>query len=203
MPYAAALSEHPLAAHAVGEAAGDVLDRLGADADLAAVFVTPPHLGALEDIVAAVRRCPAPVCCSARPPVRRRWRARSRTTPALSCGPGHAWPTPWRVAPAPPDHRRLGGGGAGRRGGATGLDADGPARPFSFPVGPFLDDLRERYPGLSVVGGMASAARTGREPPRARRSGPRRRSGGRPARRSRAPPRWCRRAAGRSASPSS
>ena len=29
MPFAAALSEHPVAAHAVGEVAGELLERLG------------------------------------------------------------------------------------------------------------------------------------------------------------------------------
>src|SRR5438270_9034576 len=55
MPFAAALSEHPLTAHAVGEVAGQVLDRLGGEPDLAMLFVTPPHAGALEDAAAAVR----------------------------------------------------------------------------------------------------------------------------------------------------
>jgi small ligand-binding sensory domain FIST len=54
MPYAASLSQHPVAAQAVGEAAGEVLERLGPEPDLAALFVTAPHLGALEDIAAAV-----------------------------------------------------------------------------------------------------------------------------------------------------
>lgn len=55
MRVAAALSEHPLPTHAVGEAAGEVLERLGAKADLACVFVTAGHAGALEDIGNAVR----------------------------------------------------------------------------------------------------------------------------------------------------
>ena len=55
MPFAAALSEHPLTTHAVGEVVGTVLERLGPDPDLAVVFVTGPHAGALEDVVAAVR----------------------------------------------------------------------------------------------------------------------------------------------------
>src|SRR3954452_2574283 len=55
MPFASALSEHPVTAHAVGEVAGEVLEKLGSGADLAVLFLTPPHAGALEDAAAAVR----------------------------------------------------------------------------------------------------------------------------------------------------
>ncbi|HEX2849239.1 MAG TPA: FIST N-terminal domain-containing protein [Acidimicrobiales bacterium] len=55
MPFAAALSEHPVAAHAVGEVAGHVLDTIGAGLDLALVFVTRQHSGALDDAARAVR----------------------------------------------------------------------------------------------------------------------------------------------------
>src|SRR3954452_8931085 len=55
MPFASALSEHPVTAHAVGEVAGEVLEKLGTGADLAVLFLTPPHAGALEDAAAAVR----------------------------------------------------------------------------------------------------------------------------------------------------
>ena len=59
MPFAAALSEHPLATHAIGEVVGDVLDQLaledGEAVDLAIVFVTAPHVGVLEDVASTVR----------------------------------------------------------------------------------------------------------------------------------------------------
>jgi small ligand-binding sensory domain FIST len=59
MPFAAALSEHPLATHAIGEVVGDVLDQLaladGEEVDLATVFVTAPHVGVLEDVASTVR----------------------------------------------------------------------------------------------------------------------------------------------------
>src|SRR5258706_15166207 len=54
MPFAAALSEHPLATHAAGEVIGQILDRIGAEPDLAVLFVTAPHAGALDDIATAV-----------------------------------------------------------------------------------------------------------------------------------------------------
>src|SRR5437764_3350445 len=55
MPFASALSEHPITAQAVGEVAGQVLERLGRRPDLAMLFLTPHHGGALEDAAAAVR----------------------------------------------------------------------------------------------------------------------------------------------------
>lgn len=55
MPFAAAMSQHPLATHAVGEVVGEVLDRLGGRPDAAVLFVTGPFAGAIEDIAATVR----------------------------------------------------------------------------------------------------------------------------------------------------
>src|ERR1700721_303634 len=54
MPFAAAMSEHPLTAHAAGEVTGAVLERIGDRPDFATVFVTPPHAGALEDVMHTV-----------------------------------------------------------------------------------------------------------------------------------------------------
>ena len=55
MPFAAALSEHPVTAHATGEVIGQVLEAGVTEPDLALLFVTPPHGGALEDAAAAVQ----------------------------------------------------------------------------------------------------------------------------------------------------
>lgn len=54
MPFADALSEHPLATHAVGEVVGEILDRLGPAPDLAILFAGAAHTGAMDDIVRAV-----------------------------------------------------------------------------------------------------------------------------------------------------
>ncbi|MBV9412317.1 MAG: hypothetical protein JO148_12025, partial [Acidimicrobiia bacterium] len=58
MGFGAGLSEHPVPTQATGEVVGQVLDALGPGADppdLALLFVTAPHLGAIEDIATAVR----------------------------------------------------------------------------------------------------------------------------------------------------
>ena len=52
---AAALSEHPLATHATGECVGHLLEHVGPSPDLLVVAVTPPLLGALDDVVGAAR----------------------------------------------------------------------------------------------------------------------------------------------------
>lgn len=53
---AAGLSEHPVPAHAAGDALGAVLDELGTEPDLVSVFVTGNHSGALDDIARAANQ---------------------------------------------------------------------------------------------------------------------------------------------------
>jgi small ligand-binding sensory domain FIST len=161
MAYAAALSEHPVAAHAVGEVAGQVLDQLGAGVDLAAVFVTSPHTGAVEDVVAALRSLLSPrVLLGATACAVVSGAQEVEDTPAISLWAGRL---PGTVAPVRLEAEPTNDGWQIR-----GLDDDIADRsatllltvdPFSFPVAPFLADLRDRHPDLRVVGGMASAAR--------------------------------------------
>src|SRR4051812_36155717 len=55
--YAAALSQHPVPAHAVGEVAGSLLEQLdGEPPDLLVYFVSPHLVGALDDVSSAFRR---------------------------------------------------------------------------------------------------------------------------------------------------
>ena len=54
MPFASALSEHPVATQATGEVAGAVLESIGERPDLVVVTATRAHAGALEDIVRTV-----------------------------------------------------------------------------------------------------------------------------------------------------
>ena len=55
MPFAAALSEHPVPAEAAGEVLGQILEAVTPEPDLAVLFATTPMTGALEDIVGAVQ----------------------------------------------------------------------------------------------------------------------------------------------------
>ncbi|MGE0880560.1 MAG: FIST N-terminal domain-containing protein [Acidimicrobiia bacterium] len=54
MRCASALSAHPVPAHAVGEVVGDIFERIDGRIDLAILFASAPHTGALEDIAGAV-----------------------------------------------------------------------------------------------------------------------------------------------------
>ena len=53
--YASALSQHPVAAHAVGEAAGEILEAFaGEEPDLVVCFVSPHFVGAFDDFAYAL-----------------------------------------------------------------------------------------------------------------------------------------------------
>lgn len=168
MPFAAALSEHPLATHAVGEVVGDVLERLGEPPDLAMLFVSARHTGVVEEIAGAVRELLAPgwlVGCTTATVVGGDREVENE--PAVSLWAG-TFPSlaAYRLRALPAD-----GGMAG-----TGLAITGfPRRdelpfgasavllladPYSFPVAELLTGLREQTGvELPVIGGLASAAR--------------------------------------------
>ena len=160
MPFSSALSEHPVTAHAVGEVAGQVLEVLGSGPDLALLFVTPPHAGALEDAAATVRSVLQPstlLGCAAVSVVGRGREVEEE--PAVSLWAGRFGP----VAPMRLEAVRGPEGVA-----LTGWPPDPPfppqavlllADPFSFPAEALYADLARRRPGLPVVGGNASAAR--------------------------------------------
>jgi small ligand-binding sensory domain FIST len=148
VPFASALSVHPVTALAVGEAVGQVLERVGPNPDLVVLFVTPHHAGALEDAAAAVRAVLSP-------------------TVLMGCA---------GVAVLGVRHEVEDDAGvvvwAGRfgpvRGFFGGLPLDVPftpqalvllADPFSFDADACFEAVAERWPGLPVVGGYASAAR--------------------------------------------
>lgn len=163
MPFAAALSQHPLATQAVGEVAGQVLDQVGTAPDLAVLFISAVHTGAMEDIAAAVRSLLVPdvlIGCTASTIV---GGAREvEDEPAISLWAGRLTTVaPLRLTTV-------------RRGDDVAVDGFPPpellptdsramlvlADPFSFPVDSFLSGLRHQVDcDLPVVGGMASAGR--------------------------------------------
>jgi small ligand-binding sensory domain FIST len=145
--FAAALSEHPVTAHAVGEVAGHLLDAVGEAPDLVTIFVTPPHAGALEDAARALDTILRPgtlVGCAAVSVV-----GESREveeTPAVVAWAGRTGPvTPVRLDSADGALPQ-----AGSDAGALLLVAD----PFSFDVDAFFGRVHR-----PVIGGFASAAR--------------------------------------------
>ena len=160
MPFAAALSEHPVTAHAVGEVAGEVLERLGERPDLVVVFVTPPHAGALEDAARAIDSVLHPLVlmgCAAESVAGPYREVEQSAAVALFAG---------RTGPLLPVS--LEASGAQRPPVLTGwpelLSFEPQALlllgdPYSFQAEEALAALETLHPGLAVIGGMASAGR--------------------------------------------
>lgn len=159
MTFAAALSQHPSPAEAVGEVVGSVLDQLGPSPDLAVMFVSPGLSGATPELAETVRATLAPGTLLG-------------ATASTVIGGGHEveggpalalWAG--RMGPVQPVRMRAVPAGAGPRvegvptGGGPGRTMLVLADPFTLPLDGVLDRLAAEQPDLTVVGGMASAAR--------------------------------------------
>lgn len=163
MPFAAALSEHPIPAIAVGEVCGEVLERLGpgAPVDLAVLFVTPAHAGALEDAAAVVRTVLGPatlIGCAAVAVAGPRREVEEGPGVSLWAASGIGPVTPVELSyERTPD-------GAGLVGWPHPFPDDAAALllladPFSFDAEDLIARIEREQPGVPVIGGMASAAR--------------------------------------------
>lgn len=160
MPFAAALSEHPSGAHAVGEVVGTVLEALGEGPDLAVLFVTEAHGGAIEDIAGVVRTALRPGVLVGATAVSVLGGSRE-----VEHHPGVSLWAARLPRPAIPVRLALVSTDDGpavvgmpEEAGAAGTLVLVPD-PFSFPADGLLDRLGHLSPGLKVVGGLASAAR--------------------------------------------
>ena len=161
MPYASALSEHPLATHAAEEVADQIVATLGPSPDAALLFVTAAHADEAGAIAAVVRerlRPSALVGVSAVSVVAGTLEIENR--PAVSLWAGRlAGAAPVRLAALPgPDGFRI-----------DGLDDAAVAAahtllllpdPFTFPVDALVEQLAAEHPHVLVVGGLASAAQS-------------------------------------------
>jgi len=160
--FAAALSQHPVPAQAVGEAVGQVLDQLGDEhPDLVAVFTSSHHTGAFEDIGSSIRSLLYPVAligCSADAviggdrevedgPALAVFAARLPSTILTT--------THLQVVPTP-DGPAISGWPDADIGSDTLLLL---ADPFSFPTDAFLARANNDLPGVRVIGGLASSGR--------------------------------------------
>ena len=161
MPFAAAMSEHPVPAHAVGEVAGALLDALGERPDLVVVFLTPPFAGALEDTVGAFDDILHPLVLlgAAAESILGTHREveHSAAVAGLAARTGPLLPLSLQAAAAPGGELVVGGWPE-----STAFVPEAMllvADPFTFPVDRFLDWVAARLPGLPVVGGLASAGR--------------------------------------------
>jgi small ligand-binding sensory domain FIST len=159
--FAASLSQHPLPTHAVGEVIGHALEQVGEAPDLAVLFVTAAHAGAMEDIARAVREVLRPGCLLAASAVSVLAGAQEvEEQPAMVLWAARLGErvTPVRLTAAPsPDGMQISGMPALEPGDDRVLVLL--ADPFTFPVDQLLEQLTEEAPTLRVAGGMASAAR--------------------------------------------
>ena len=148
--FGAALSEHPLATHATGEVVGELLETIGPEPDLALVFVTAAHLGALDDVAATVAATlGARTVLGATTGSVLGGRREVESQPAVVVWAARGGPvTPVRLVTAEdwPAH--------GAEPGSTLVLL---SEPDSFATGRALDTAAERWPGVSVIGGPASA----------------------------------------------
>jgi small ligand-binding sensory domain FIST len=161
VPFASALSEHPVSSAAVGEVVGSVLEAIGDRPDLVMVTVTRAHAGALEDIVGTIGSVLHPLATvggAAESVVGTRREVEE--TAAISLWAGWVGP----LAPVRLTATRLADGGWHFDGWPDRLPFEPTALvlvadPFTFPTAEFLPWLAEHRPGLPVVGGNASGGR--------------------------------------------
>lgn len=159
--FAAALSQHPLPAHAVGEVAGQVLDQLGGDdPDVLLCFASPHFVGALDDAVHALQALLTPrVLLGATASGVLGGSHEAEEGPGFSvfaaCLPGaDLEPVALWSEDTPDGPTVVGWPERDVAADLLLLAVD----PFTFPTEAFLRRLDADRPGLRVLGGLASAA---------------------------------------------
>jgi small ligand-binding sensory domain FIST len=160
--FASALSQHPVPAHAVGETAGAVLEQLdGDDPDLVVCFASPHFVGAFDDLTNAMRNLLDPGVLIGTTVVSvigdgREIEEDSALSLFAACLPeATLTPMALSVADTPDGDAVVGWPELDGSPSALVLLAD----PFTFPVDGFLRRLNDDRPELTVIGGLASAAR--------------------------------------------
>jgi small ligand-binding sensory domain FIST len=159
--YAAALSTHPTPVEAVGEVAGEVLERFdGDEPDVVVCFASSEHVGAFEDMGAGLTTILRPrvaIGCTAIAVAgggREIEGAPGLSVFAARFATGHV--DTFTLDAVEDDD------GYAIRGWPDSVPARGTllllADPFSFPVAHFLRLVNARLPELTVIGGLASAA---------------------------------------------
>lgn len=154
MRVASALSEHPLAAHAVGEVAGSILEQLTTSPEVLLVFVDSAHTGAIEDISAALRELLKPtvmIGTTACGVIDRVTEIEDRHALAVWAATGLG-ARPIRLAA----NAAMPSSGWGDIDDAHAILL---ADPFSSPVLDVLADAEHHAPGIRFHGGLASGAR--------------------------------------------
>lgn len=158
--FAAASSQHPVPAFAVGEVIGQIYEQLGPHPDLVMLFVTAAHAGSLDDILATIRATLAPALLvgSIASGVIATGQAIEHS-PAISVWATNRLVGPPMLLEAVDERQGLVMDGwlpdTAAESSALILLAD----PFSFPAHRAIAAINHRHPHLSVVGGYVSGAR--------------------------------------------
>ena len=159
--FASAMSQHPIAANALGEAAGEILEQLnGEGCDLAVCFASTHHVGAFEDIGPALHNILEPRVLVGGTAVAVAGGAHEiEENPALTVFAARLddatlTPVTLRVQETPDGAALTGWPSLDRPPASLLLFAD----PFTFPVDAFLQRVNRDLPGLQIIGGLASAA---------------------------------------------
>jgi small ligand-binding sensory domain FIST len=159
--FASGLSQHPVAAHAVGETAGAILEQLDGDApDLVVCFASPHFVGAFEDVAAAIRNLLGPRVLLGTTSVSVIGEAQEiEESPALalfaaSVPDAQLTSVELHVEETPDGPSVVGWPELEGEPGSLLFVAD----PYSFPADAFLRRLDDDRPGLEIIGGLASAA---------------------------------------------
>ncbi len=159
--YAAALSQHPSAVEAVAECTGSLLERFGGtQPDVVVVFASPHHGAAAADIAGVLHELITPETLIGTTAAMVAGHDREiEDGPALSVwaaclGGGRARTVRLDAVPDRDGLRLEGWPDDLMASGTLVLLAD----PFTFPAGDFLELCNRRVAGLTVVGGLASAA---------------------------------------------
>lgn len=158
--YAAAASRHPVASTAIGEVVAEVLDQVGHAPDVALVFVTAAHVRALGNLVDVIRTALAPrVLIGATAVSVIGGAAEIEEAPAISLWAGRVGAVRGLRLDAFRDHDGWNITGLPRDIGAQPRTLVLLADPHTFPTDAFLQTVGIEAPQLTVVGGLASAAR--------------------------------------------
>ncbi len=160
--YAASLSQHPIPVEAVGECVGELLERFGTlKPDLVVVFASEHYVGAMADINDAIQKLLEPeslIGCTAAAVAG--GGVEVEDGPALSM-----WAAHWGGGRTTAMHLATEQDGDNTRivGWPEDLEARGTllmlTDPFSFPTPDFLAMANANLGDLTIVGGLASAAR--------------------------------------------
>ena len=163
--YGAAVSAHPAPEEAAGAVIGEVIEQVGLRPSVALLFVSGPHVAAFDDIAAAVRRTLGPEVMAGTSAVSViGGPTEVEDTAAVSLwaagleGAGPALPVRLEAVTTPDGAELVGMPAEASRPDRTLILM---ADPYTFPADDLLDHAAERYPGLRIVGGLASAGGPG------------------------------------------